>query len=71
MANPLHSKEIEKFVKTHKLKSDVHTNPRTATNLAMNISYDRVIAENNPFFNKKLEEYPESDYQSLDLYEMN
>ena len=37
---------------------DIHSNPTVASNLAKSISYDKIIADYNPFFNKKILEYP-------------
>ena len=53
------------------MKNDVHTNTYTAPNISMNIVYDKGIADNNPFFNKTLDEYPESNYQTIDLFELS
>ena len=53
------------------MQHDVHTNSDTYLNISKNIFYDKVIAKNNPYFNKQEQDYFTTNYEKVDLFKMN
>lgn len=62
-----------KFLLPELMKNDIHepgNGMDKASSLNKNIFYNKSVVQNNPFFNKALEEIPETNYRESDMVQM-